>query len=111
MAGYVFQLKFKSINSAVQAGDIVYYIPLAEAVTPVYNIAQYSIGDDNSNVIKVGVVVFIDKTNNTIDVKGDLNIKPPSAKDFIFFTKDNFVQILAPNKRNDFIHLLINFNN
>ena len=74
MAGYVFQLKFKSINSAVQAGDIVYYIPLAEAVTPVYNIAQYSIGDDNSNVIKVGVVVFIDKTNNTIDVKGDFNL-------------------------------------
>ena len=93
MAGYVFQLKFKSINSAVQAGDIVYYIPLAEAVTPVYNIAQYSIGDDNSNVIKVGVVVFIDKINNTINIEGNLNIDPPSANDFIFFTKDNLVNL------------------
>lgn len=93
MANYVFRLTFKSINSAVQVGDIVYYVPTAEAVTPVYNLAEYSVDYDNSSVIKVGKVIFIDKTNNAIGVEGNLNIKPPNASDFIFFTKDNLVNL------------------
>ena len=92
MANYTFQLTFKSINSAVQVGDIVYYTTIADA-SPFYNFAKYSSDYDNSNVIKVGEVAFIDKTNNTINVKGNLNIKPPSASDFIFFTKDNLVNL------------------
>ena len=92
MANYVFQLTFKSINSAVQVGDIVYYIPVTDG-SSFYNFAEYSSDYDNSNVVKVGAVIFIDKVNNTINVQGDLNIKPPSASDFIFFTKDNLVNL------------------
>ena len=89
---YTLQLKFKDINSAIQVGDTVYYIGGVDSIGG-FNVASISLLSDNSSVVKIGFVVSIDKINNTINVEGNLNIDPPSANDFIFFTKDNLVNL------------------
>lgn len=89
---YTLQLKFKDINSAIQVGDTVYYISGVDSIGG-FNVASISLEADNSSVVKIGFVVSIDKINNTINVEGNLNIDPPSANDFIFFTKDNLVNL------------------
>ncbi|MDB0027190.1 hypothetical protein N9D80_01380 [Flavobacteriales bacterium] len=72
---YVLQLQLQNINELLQLNDSVYYMPAGGSAT--------------MDAVLIGTCSFIDAANNTIRVSGDLNINPPSANDYLFFTKDN----------------------
>lgn len=72
---YVLQLQLQNINELLQLNDTVYYVPAG--------------GSTTMDAVLIGTCSFIDVANNTIRVSGDLNINPPSANDYLFFTKDN----------------------
>ena len=106
---YTLKIKIKQINEALQVGDTVYYIQThsvgenTEYSDPfnVSDIDYISIDGDfnffesfnNYLIFKIGTVSLINYEENSINVTGDLNINVPTKSDYIFFTKDNIVNL------------------
>mgnify|MGYP001121028689 CR=1 FL=1 len=74
---YVLQLQIQNINELLQLNDNVYYIPNGL--------------NSGLDAVLIGTCSYIDEQLGIIRVSGDLNINPPGANDYIFFTKDNDV--------------------
>ena len=106
---YTLKIKIKQINEALQVGDTAYYENThsvgenTEYSDPfnVSDIDYFSIDGDfnfyqnfnNYLFYKIGAVSSINYEENSINVTGDLNINPPTKNDYIFFTKDNIVNL------------------
>ncbi len=106
---YTLKIKIKQINEALQVGDTVYYVNTHSAgenteYSDPFNVSDmdYISIDGNFNfyqsfnnylIFKIGTVSSINYEENSINVTGDFNINPPTKKDYIFFTKDNIVNL------------------
>ena len=91
-------LQFPHLNTSLQYGDWIYYVPTSAVGTPssvmTFDTGQYS------NIIRFGYVLSLDRDLNTVDVvwddsdnDGDGNPDIPllTQDDFILFSKN------APN--------------
>tara|TARA_R100001510_G_scaffold56541_1_gene62321 strand:+ start:3563 stop:3994 length:432 start_codon:yes stop_codon:yes gene_type:complete len=106
---YTLKIKLKQINEALQVGDAVYYVKTSSVgentgYSNPFNVSEMDLisidGDfnlyesfNNYLVFKFGTVSSINYEENSINVTGDLNINPPTKGDYIFFTKDNIVNL------------------
>jgi hypothetical protein len=72
---YVLQLQIQNINELLQVGDSIYYIPNGQ--------------NSGLSAVLIGSCSYINADQSTIRVSGSLSIDPPTAGDYIFFTKDN----------------------
>ena len=76
-------LKFHSINSSVQIGDIAYYCDLN-------TLGRDQIAE-KEDIIELGYIKEIE--GNSIHVLSDAGITPPTTNSFVFFSKDNTVNL------------------
>lgn len=96
---YVIKIKIPQINEALQVGDTVYY-------TSAHDFGNFNVSDNDQFAIfgeeidinnlllfKIGTVQSINYKENSINIKGDFNIVAPKKNDYIFFTKDNIVNL------------------
>ena len=96
---YVIKIKISQINEALQVGDTVYYTNAIDIgnFNVSYNdaFALDGVGIDANNVLlyKIGTVQSINYKENSINVQGDFNVIAPKKDDYIFFTKDNIVNL------------------
>jgi len=78
-----------NINRSAQVGDIAYYTPTT------YQGGTRQASSDYSGMTKMGPIISISRTSSggsmTVDL--DANQLPPSASDFIFFSKDNMANM------------------
>lgn len=72
---YVLQLQIQNINELLQIGDSVYYIPNGQ--------------NSGLSAVLIGTCSYINTDQSAIRVSGSLSIDPPTAGDYIFFTKNN----------------------
>ncbi len=82
-------IRLSEINESLQIGDIVYYIDSTDLTT----VASFETSSDLNNIIKIGDVVSIDYEENIIVVNSSADIAPPTANDYLLFSKDNAVNI------------------
>ena len=86
----IVSLKFThNINRSAQPGDIVYYTPTT------FQGGTRQASADYSGMTKIGPIVSITRTSRggSMVVDLDPNQIPPSANDFIFFSKDNMANM------------------
>ena len=87
------------INPSLQVGDIAYYCGQTASTSSVINAGTgatttFTVEDTLDQVIKLGTVVSINPTTKVINVDtGSTNVAAPSSSDYIFFGKDNAVNI------------------
>jgi hypothetical protein len=72
----------QNINSSLSVGDSIYYVSLATSGG--FNVSS---GD----IVKLGTVTS--KTSTTVVVDTPDNVTVPTTSDFIFFSKDNAVNL------------------
>ena len=81
------------INTSVQVGDTAYYVTTEDSPT-------WSMDLSSSNIIELGVVTKIDinsEGNRYIEVQAISEAVPlPPVNNFIFFSKDNSVNMASP---------------
>jgi len=75
------------INVSVQVGDLAWYVPTN---TQGVQGNQYQTNDID-NIVLIGPITLIN--GNTLTIDQPINQTPPSAQDFIMFSKDNRVNI------------------
>ena len=86
----IISLKFThNINRSAQVGDIAYYTPTT------YQGGARQASSDYSGMTKMGPILSINRTSSggSMTVDHDSNQLPPSASDFIFFSKDNMANM------------------
>lgn len=84
---YTLQLQLQNINDSLSIGDSVYYSSYSD-------IGGFSVTPSGFNhVTFIGTVYSINKSLNFIHVYGTLNVDPPTSTDYLFFTKDNSVNL------------------
>ena len=78
-----------NINRSAQVGDVVYYTPTT------WQGGTKQASADYSGMTKMGPIISISRTSGggSIIVDHDANQQPPSASDFIFFSKDNMANM------------------
>ena len=88
MAEISLQFKYP-LNASCQVGDVVYYTPTT------WQGGTKQASSDYSGMTKMGPIVSISRTSGggSITVDHDANQQPPSASDFIFFSKDNMANM------------------
>tara|TARA_R100000951_G_scaffold90294_1_gene78523 strand:+ start:547 stop:912 length:366 start_codon:yes stop_codon:yes gene_type:complete len=80
---YVLQIELKHINDSLAIGDTVYY-------SATQTINEFSVdATGTEGIIKIGECSAINIEQGFIRVSGDLNIDPPTADQYLFFSKDN----------------------
>ena len=84
---YTLQLQLQNINDSLSIGDSVYY-------SSYNNIGGFDVTMPGFHHITfIGTVSLINKSLNFIHVDGTLNVDPPTSTDYLFFTKDNSVNL------------------
>ena len=84
---YTIDLHIKNINDSLQVGDTVYYT--TSNIFGGFNVN----GGDWQDIVKIGTCTLINKPLNRIRVEGDLNIDLPGVNSYIFFSKDNLINL------------------
>ena len=74
--------------TGVQVGDTVYYVDTSNIATT----GTFSTTSDLNNIIKIGVISSFSGTYN-IEVTVTTAIALPTTNDYIFFSKDNSVNL------------------
>ena len=78
------------INASVQVGDTAYYS------TPESS-GGYSFEDSDSGITTIGIIKSISLNDTTnmysIEINIDDEVNPPSAGDYVFFSKDRAVNV------------------
>jgi len=78
-------LSFSSkINTSVQVGDTVYYVPIVLAAA---DVGKIDTATGYTNIVKMGPCVAV--SSNSITVTHDDNMPAPTVSNFIMFSKDN----------------------
>lgn len=83
---YTIDLHISNINDSLQVGDTVYYAPMTA-------VGGFLKNEDWKDIVKIGTCTLINKPFNRIRVQGDLNIEMPGIKSYIFFSKDNLINL------------------
>ncbi len=79
------QLTFNNnLNTSLQIGDVVYYCPVS-------SLGGFNSNSNEDQITKLGTVLSI--FENTIQVTLESNTLAPNANDYIFFSKDNIVNL------------------
>ena len=81
-------MTFQHINTSIQAGDLVYYVPTQPSGTST-SIMTFDTGI-HGNIIKFGYVMDIDRSTGEVSVVWDDEgvPEPPKKTYFILFSKD-----------------------
>lgn len=87
MAIVVLPFSFNPSSTGVQVGDIAYYI--SEINLPVTGGHQHASSLDN--VVKLGAITEVSSTQIKVNVTSNVDL--PQDDDYIFFTKDNAVNL------------------
>ena len=74
-------------STGAQVGDIAYYISNSN----ISSTGGFDTSSSLNNVVRIGNITGI--TSSTVLVNSTLNIDLPNQDDFIFFTKDNAVNL------------------
>jgi len=77
-------LTFPSLNYSIQIGDTAYYTNYSAS-------GGFTVG--NANLIELGPIQDIDYQDNSICIFMLDSTTPPTAQSFIFFSKDNKVNL------------------
>ena len=88
----------RSQYPSLQVGDTAYYAIMSTSV------AGFQINDSSQDLVEIGTITVIDNTTTledgtlTTSIICDLNagITNPTASNFIFFSKDNRVNLNSP---------------
>lgn len=84
---YTIRIQLQNINDSLSVGDSVYYSSYS-------NIGGFDVTASGfSQIVSIGTVSLINKQLNFIHVEGELNVEPPSTTDYLFFTKNNSVNL------------------
>ena len=93
-----FNSSLEQINQSLQVGDILYYALIQTSASGFYGSTQF-IGNSSNQVYKIGVVKSIAHSESDdkvyIVTQNDGYINPPPTNSFIFFSKDNVVNVSA----------------
>jgi len=84
------------INISCQIGDTAYYVPTTSLGG--FDTSLNTNGETQQTIVEIGPISNIDHLNNIITCSPDLILTntQPSTNDFIFFSKDNAVNMSSP---------------
>ncbi len=84
---YVLQMQIDNINDSLQIGDTVYYT--SSNPSGGFNVNNGSWED----ITKLGTCSFINRNLGFIRISGSLNVEPPGANSYLFFSKDKLANL------------------